>query len=161
VIFKSVWVGSTAEAYPSGKAFIYFWAERHRRGRENQAERGRHHYLLVSQLTGVGGWCGPADRRGRKNERRGPPEIARVHALEVMISLAILHRLVRHRADLNGARCRWHAYARKASEASLLLSGKMSTSRGCCTRRVLRLRRREARDFDAESAPDYSGPRRI
>jgi general secretion pathway protein I len=76
--------------------------------------------------------------------------------LEVMISLAILAIGLVAIADLNGGAVQMHAYARRASEASLLLRGKMLDVEELLHKDGFTDYDDEKHgDFDAEQAPDY------
>ncbi len=77
--------------------------------------------------------------------------------LEVMISLAILAVGMVAIGDLNGGAVQMHAYARRASEASLLLRGKMLDIEELLTKDGFSDYDDEKHgDFDDEHQPDYT-----
>ncbi len=77
--------------------------------------------------------------------------------LEVMISLAILAVALVSISDLNGGAVAMHAYGRRATEATLLLRGKMLDLEDDLQRKGFSdFNDEQHGTFDDEGAPDYA-----
>ena len=77
--------------------------------------------------------------------------------LEVMISLAILAVALVAISDLNGGAVAMHAYGRRATEATLLLRGKMLDLEDDLQKKGFSdFNDEQHGDFDGDGAPDYS-----
>ena len=84
---------------------------------------------------------------------RAPARLARggFTLLEVMVSLAILAVALVAISNLNGGAVAMHAYGRRATEATLLLRGKMLDLEDD-------LQKKGFSDFDDESPPESFAP---
>src|SRR5207302_1516943 len=102
----------------------------------------------------------PRESRRRSRRRAGAETMSRAHGftlLEVMISLAILAVALVAISDLNGGAVAMHAYGRRATEATLLLRGKMLDLEDDLQKKGFSdFNDEQHGDFDGDGAPDYS-----